>query len=87
MPSKPDGEKDAINITRLINIEKDETACMWFKIKTEDKSFTIATWYRQWEHPDIIKNQHTNGVNGEVARLESFKLQIKKAKISPATSS
>ena len=27
-----------------------------------------------------IKNQYTNGVDGEVARLESFKLQINKAK-------
>ena len=22
---------------------------MWFKIKTEDKSFILDTWYRQWE--------------------------------------
>ena len=53
---------------------------MWFKIKTEEKTFTLATWYRQWEHPLAIKNQYINGVYGEVARLESFKLQIKKAK-------
>ena len=50
------------------------------KKKTEDKSFILAAWYRQWEHPDIIKSQYTNGINGEVARLESFKQQIKKAK-------
>ena len=73
-------KKDTINNTRLINIEKAETACMWFKINTEDKTFTLATWYRPREHPDVIKNQYTNGVDGEVARLESFKLQIKKAK-------
>ena len=43
-------------------------------------SFVLATWYRQWEHPEIIKQQYTNGVDGEVERLESFKRQIKKAK-------
>ena len=73
-------KKDTINITRLTKIEQDETACMWFKIKTEEKTFTLAAWYRQSEHPLAIKNQYTNGVDGEVARLESFKLQIKKSK-------
>ena len=71
-------KKETTNITRLFQIEQAETACMWFKIKTEDKTFTFAAWYRQWEHPEAIKNQYTNGVDGEVARLESFKLQIKK---------
>ena len=70
-------KKDTINITRLTQIEQAETACMWFKIKTEEKTFTLAAWYRQWELPVGIKNQYTNGVDGEVARLESFKLQIK----------
>ena len=80
-------KKDTINITRLLQIDQAETACMWFKIKAEEKTFTLAAWYRQWEHPDAIKSQYTNGVDGEVARLESFKLQITRQKISPATSS
>ena len=48
-------KKDTINITRLTQIEQAETACMWFKIKTEEKTFTLAAWYRQWEHPLAIK--------------------------------
>ena len=69
-------KKDTINITRLNKIEDPASACMWFKIKTEDMSFVLATWYRQWEHPEIIKQQSTNGVDGEVERLESFKRQF-----------
>ena len=80
-------KKDTINITRLLQIEQAETACMWCKIKTEGKTFTLAAWYRQWERPEAIKNQFTNGVNGEVSRLESFKMKIKKPKIYLATSS
>ena len=49
-------KENTINITRLTQIEENETACMWFKIKTEGKTFTFAAWYRQWEHPLIIKN-------------------------------
>ena len=48
-------KKDTINITRLTQTEQAETACMWFKIKTEEKTFTLAAWYRQWEHPLTIK--------------------------------
>ena len=73
-------KKDTMNITRLTKIEEPASACMQFKIKTEDKTFVLAAWYRQWEHPEIIKHQYTDGVNGEVERLESFKRQIKKAK-------
>ena len=47
-------KKDTINITRLTQIEQNETACMWFKIKTEDQNFTLAAWYRQWEHPMAV---------------------------------
>ena len=73
-------KKDTINITRLTQIEQAETACMWFKIKTEDKNFTLAAWYRQWNHPAIVEHMYTDGINGEVERLESMKLQVKKAK-------
>ena len=43
-------------------------------------SFVPAAWCRQLEHPEIIKHQYTNGVDGEVERLKRFKRQIKKAK-------
>ena len=56
------------------------SSCMWFKIKTQDMSFVLATWYRQWEHPEIIKQIYTNCVNGEVECMESFQWQINKAK-------
>ena len=49
-------KKDTINITRLAHIEQNETACMWFKIKTEDKNFVLAAWYRQWHHPAIVEH-------------------------------
>ena len=65
-------KKDTINITRLTKIEEPASACMWFKIKTEDTSFVLAAWYRQWEHPEIIKHQYSDGVDGEVEPLDSF---------------
>ena len=53
---------------------------MWFKIKTEDKNFVLAAWYRQWNHPTIIDHLYTKGTDGEVERLKSMQLQVKKAK-------
>ena len=73
-------KKDTVNITRLTQIEPNETACMWFKIKTEDQNFTLAAWYRQWDHPLSVKHLYTDGIDGQVERLESMKLQVKKAK-------
>ena len=40
--------------------------------QNQDMSFVLAAWYRQWEHPEIIKSNYTNGVDGEVEQLESF---------------
>ena len=65
-------KNNTVNITRLENIEEPATACMWFKTKTQEISLVFLAWYRQWEHPKIIKQQCTNGVDGEVERLESF---------------
>ena len=41
-------KKNTVNITRLENIEEPATSCMWFKIKTQDTNFVLATLYRQW---------------------------------------
>ena len=73
-------KKDFINITRLTNIEEPATACMWFKMKTQDSLLVMAAWQRQWEHPEIIKHLYTDGVDGEVECINSFQKQIKKAK-------
>ena len=48
-------KKDTVNITRLYNIEEPASSCMWFKIDTQAMSFVLATWYTQWEHPEIVK--------------------------------
>ena len=71
-------KENTVHITRLENIEEPATSFMWFKIKTQDNNFVLAAWYRQWTHPEIIKHHYTNGVDGEVERLESFQKQIKK---------
>ena len=59
-------KKNTVNITRLFNIEEPTNSCMLFKIKTQDMLFVLVAWYRQWEHPEIIKQTHTNSVDGEV---------------------
>ena len=73
-------KKVTVNISRLSNIEESAMSCMLFKIKTQAITFVLTAWYRQWEHPELIKPYNTNGVIVEVERLESFQRQIKKAK-------
>ena len=73
-------KKETVNLTGISNMEESTISCIWFKIKTQDITFVLASWYRQWEHPELIKPCYTNGVDSEVERLESFQTQIKKAK-------
>ena len=44
-------KKSTIHLKRLTELEHPDLACMWFKLKLEDQTIILSTWYRLFVFP------------------------------------
>ena len=47
-------KKSTIHLKRIEELEHPDLACMWFKLRLDDQTMILSTWYRQWQLPAEI---------------------------------
>ena len=47
-------KKSTIHLKRIEELEHPDLACMWFKVRLDDQTIILSTWYRQWHLPAEI---------------------------------
>ena len=73
-------KKSTIHLTRMEELEHPDLACMWFKLRLDDQTIILSTWYRQWQLPIEIRSARTQGIDGQVERIKIFQKQVKEAR-------